>query len=128
MTYFVSYKSKFCFELWIILKNGKVGFLFNFHSFYYRLLFLIWAGIPKTQSFNLCPFLTLSVRNGPSVGFETNVSCISLSDLNWKLSDWDIPNPDLLINLELITWGEQAIFNLEVKKKRIKHWSQYPPF
>ena len=28
---------------------------------------------PKTQSFNLCPFLTLSVRNGPSVSFETNV-------------------------------------------------------
>ena len=26
-----------------------------------------------TQSFNLCPFLTLSVRNEPSVSFETNV-------------------------------------------------------
>jgi len=31
-----------------------------------------WAGIPKTQSFNLCPFLTLSNRNGPSVSFGTN--------------------------------------------------------
>ena len=25
--YFVSYESEFCFELWIILKNGKVGFV-----------------------------------------------------------------------------------------------------
>ena len=33
----------------------------------------IWAGIPKTQAFNLCPFLTLIVRNGPSVRFGTNV-------------------------------------------------------
>ena len=30
-------------------------------------------GFPKTQSFHVCPFLTLSVRNGPSVSFETNV-------------------------------------------------------
>ena len=28
---------------------------------------------PKTQSFNLCPFLTLSVRNGPSASFGTDV-------------------------------------------------------
>ena len=42
------------------------------YSFYNRLLLWIWAGIPKTQSFNLCPFLTLSVR------FETNVPCIRL--------------------------------------------------
>ena len=25
--YFVSYESEICFELWIILKNGKVGFV-----------------------------------------------------------------------------------------------------
>jgi len=25
--YYVSYESEFCFELWIILKNGKVGFV-----------------------------------------------------------------------------------------------------
>ena len=30
---------------------------------------------PKPKSFNLCLFLTLSVRNGPSVSFETNVPC-----------------------------------------------------
>ena len=30
----------------------------------------------KPQSFNLCQFLTLSVRNGPSVSFGTNVPCI----------------------------------------------------
>ena len=33
-------------------------------------------GSHKTQSFNLCPYLTLSVRNGPSVRFETNVPWI----------------------------------------------------
>ena len=32
------------------------------YSFYNRLLLLIWAEIPKTQSFNLCLFLTLSVK------------------------------------------------------------------
>ena len=36
-------------------------------------LISIWTGILKTQSYNLCPFLTLSVRNGPSVSFGTNV-------------------------------------------------------
>ena len=36
----------------------------------------MWAGIPKTQSFNSCPFLTLSVRNGPRDSFGTNVPCI----------------------------------------------------
>ena len=30
---------------------------------------------PKTQSSNLCPFLTHSVRNGPSVSFGANVPC-----------------------------------------------------
>ena len=30
---------------------------------------------------------------------------------------WDILNPDLLINLGLITRGEQALFKLEIKKK-----------
>jgi len=39
--------------------------------------FWIWAGIQKTHSFNLCPFLTLNVRNGPSVSFGTNVPCIN---------------------------------------------------
>ena len=38
-----------------------------------RLLLWIWAGIPKTQFFNLCPFLTLSVGNRPSVSFGTHV-------------------------------------------------------
>ena len=41
------------------------------YNFYYRVLLTIWAGILKTQSFHLCP--TLSVRNGPSVRFGTNV-------------------------------------------------------
>ena len=36
----------------------------------------IRAGILKPQSFNLCPFLTLSVRNGPSVSLGSNVPCI----------------------------------------------------
>ena len=38
-----------------------------------NVVLVIWAGILKTQSFNLCSFLTLSVRNG--VSFGTNVSC-----------------------------------------------------
>ena len=29
-----------------------------------------WAGIPKTHSFSSCPFLTLSVRNGPRLVLE----------------------------------------------------------
>ena len=47
------------------------------YSFYYRHFLWIWAGIPKTQSFDLCLFLTQNVRNGPSVSFETNVPCIN---------------------------------------------------
>ena len=43
---------------------------------FFRLLLSIWAGILKTQSINLCPFLTFSVRNGPSVSFGTNIPCI----------------------------------------------------
>ena len=35
-------------------------------------LLWIWTWIPKTQFFNFLPFLTLSVRNGPSVSFGTN--------------------------------------------------------
>ena len=38
-------------------------------SFNCRFLFSIWAGILKTRSFNLCPFLKLSVKNGPMVRF-----------------------------------------------------------
>ena len=38
-------------------------------SFNCRFLFSKWAGILKTRSFNLCPFLKLSVRNGPMVSF-----------------------------------------------------------
>ena len=41
--------------------------------------------ILKTQSFKLCPFLTLSVRNGPSVCFATNVPCISLTNKKQKV-------------------------------------------
>ena len=41
----------------------------------YRFLPWIWAGIPKTQCFNLCPFLTLIVRNGPGISFWTKVPC-----------------------------------------------------
>ena len=42
-----------------------------------------------------------------------------------KTLEWDILNPDRLINLEkLITWGAQALFNLEIKKKCLS--SIYP--
>ena len=34
------------------------------------------------QSFNLGPFLTLSVRNGPSFSFGTNVPCILKKSIN----------------------------------------------
>ena len=34
-----------------------------------------------------------------------------------KTLEWDILNPDRLINLEIKTRGEQALFNLEIKKK-----------
>ena len=34
-----------------------------------------------------------------------------------KTLEWDIINPDSLINLEIKTRGEQALFNLEIKKK-----------
>ena len=44
------------------------------NRYYFRLLFW-WAGIPKTQSFNLCPYLTVSVRNGPSVSFGSIIPC-----------------------------------------------------
>ena len=53
-------------------------------NFYYRLLISIWAGIVKLQSFNLCPFLTLIVRNGASVSFGTNVPCIYYNLQVWK--------------------------------------------
>ena len=43
------------------------------YSFYYQLLLWIWAGIPKTQSFYVLPFLTLCV----SVSFGTNVPWIT---------------------------------------------------
>ena len=33
--------------------------------------------MPKKPPFNLCPFLTLSVRNGPRVSFGTDVLCIA---------------------------------------------------
>ena len=31
--------------------------------------------------------------------------------------EWDILNPDRIINLEIKMSGEQAIFNLQIKKK-----------
>ena len=34
-----------------------------------------------------------------------------------KTLEWDILNPDRLIIWRLITRGEQALFNLEIKKK-----------
>ena len=64
----------------LILKKGlKLGIvvLVMFNKMLEKVFLLGWIGasgrIPKTQSFNLCPFLTLSVRNGPSVSFGTNV-------------------------------------------------------
>ena len=51
-----------------IVTSWNVGY-----SFYYRLLLSIWAGILKPQSFIFYQFLTLSVRDGPSVSFGTNV-------------------------------------------------------
>ena len=54
----------------LVMLNKMVGY-----RFIYRLLLLIWVVILKPQSFNLCPFLILSVRNGPSVSFRTNVPC-----------------------------------------------------
>ena len=33
MIYFVRYESEICFELWIILKNGKVGFISKTQQF-----------------------------------------------------------------------------------------------
>jgi len=122
-------KMSFWFELQIMLKNGKVGFvsktrqwfksricskienLENGEGFYFKkspfynfdfrkcfklvfvvivifnemlvIVFIIdfyprygpGVGTLKTQSFNLCPFLTLSVKNGSSVSFGTNVPC-----------------------------------------------------
>ena len=41
-----------------------------------RLLLSIWDEILKAKSFHLYPFLTLNVRNGPSVRVGTNVPCI----------------------------------------------------
>ena len=55
----------------IDLKTVK-GFNLKRSSF----LFFILEKDPKPQSFNLCPFLTLSVRNGPSVSFGINVHCV----------------------------------------------------
>ena len=43
-----------------------------------------------------------------------------LSESELKTLEWNILNPDRLINLEIIrrlTRGEQALFNLEIKKK-----------
>ena len=34
-----------------------------------------------------------------------------------KTLEWDILNPDRIINLEIKMREEQAIFNLEIKKK-----------
>ena len=59
------------FELWIILKNEFC--LENATMFQIQDMFENWkpniVEIPKTQCFNLFPFLTLSIRNGPSVSF-----------------------------------------------------------
>ena len=42
-----------------------------------------------------------------------------LMDTELKTLEWDILNLDLLINLEINNKrGEQALFNLEIKKKR----------
>ncbi len=65
------FKRKEIFELWIILKNEFC--LENATMFQIQDMFENWkpniVEIPKTQCFNLCPFLTLSIRNGPSVSF-----------------------------------------------------------
>ena len=37
--------------------------------------------------------------------------------LNLKTIEWDIPNPDRLINLEINNSRRKALFNLEIKKK-----------
>ena len=52
------------FKLWIVVLVHV--YLTIGYSFYYWLLLWIWAGISNPQSFNLCPFLTFSVINGPS--------------------------------------------------------------
>ena len=57
------------------LKLGIVVLAILFIVFIINLCSRIWAEIIKIQSFNLCPFLTLSVRNGSSVSFGTNVPC-----------------------------------------------------
>ena len=54
----------------ILIFKKRLVFIINVFSRYAQ-------GSKKTQSFNLCPFLTLSVRNGPSVSFRTNVPCIT---------------------------------------------------
>ena len=38
-----------------------------------------------------------------------------------KTLEWDILNPDQLINLRIITREERALFNLDIKKKRISN-------
>ena len=43
---------------------------------------LEWAGIPKTKSIDLCPFLTLSVRDGLSVNFGTIISPVFMSSIS----------------------------------------------
>ena len=35
-----------------------------------------------------------------------------------KTLEWNILNPNLLINLEINNKGDQALFNLEIKKKK----------
>ena len=58
---------------------------------YFRLLLSIWPGNLNPQSFNLCPFLTHSVRNGPSVSFGLMSPVLwNLHSTSPKVKFWNI--------------------------------------
>ena len=48
---------------------------------------------------------------------QTEITTLHVRLSELKTLEWDILNPDRLINLEIIIRGEQALFNLEIKNK-----------
>ena len=59
-------------------------------------------------------WLTLAVK---TVLYCTAFTVLYCTAFRFDLLEWNILNPGRLINLEIITWWEQALFNLEIKKK-----------
>ena len=95
------------------------------YSFCYRLLLWIWAGIPKTKSFNLCPFVFEMC-----VSFGSNVSWISNLQQKYFFKKWYIFSDISLVKGKTRT---TFIWNFDgshciMTKNLIKILTCFPPF